>query len=503
MGVPNFVIDRFKVPIFLLPIYQAAGIQYGVPWEVLAAINEIESDYGRNLSVSSAGAVGWMQFLPSTWKRWGVDANRDGHRDPYNPPDAIFSAARYLKAAGAGRDVRTAIFAYNHAGWYVDSVMSRARVLAGYPADFVGALTGISQARFPVAGRATYPDAAKARQGIDIYAKQRAPVVAVSDGVVEKVGHSAGRGHYLVLQDVYGNRYTYSRLGSVRRVYRVPKRRGHRRGLAPLRNGSKLIGGTIIGRVGAPSGTRPAHLRFEVQPAGRSTPNIDPKPILDGWTLLASTSIYRASGNDALAGSFLPIGQVLLMPKPLLIRRVLADPRVKIYACGRRDVATGLIDQRVLATLEYLADSGLDPTVTALECGHGLMTTSGNVSEHSTGDAVDIAAINGTPILGHQGPGSIAELTVKRLMQLQGTIAPHQIISLMDFGANTLALHDHANHIHVGFKPRFGDTAAAAAQTSTLRPGQWQDLMQHLGRLVNPTVPTKPSRYALPAHGAE
>jgi hypothetical protein len=166
-------------------------------------------------------------------------------------------------------------------------------------------------------------------------------------------------------------------------------------------------------------------------------------------------------------------------------------------------VATGLIDQRVLATLEYLADSGLDPTVTALECGHGLMTTSGNVSEHSTGDAVDIAAINGTPILGHQGPGSIAELTVKRLMQLQGTIAPHQIISLMDFGANTLALHDHANHIHVGFKPRFGDTAAAAAQTSALRPGQWQDLMQHLGRLVNPTVPTKPSRYALPAHGAE
>src|SRR3954452_14397707 len=67
-GVPNFVIQKFRVPIFLLPIYQAAGIQYGIRWEVLAAINEIETDYGRNLNVSTAGAVGWMQFLPSTWK---------------------------------------------------------------------------------------------------------------------------------------------------------------------------------------------------------------------------------------------------------------------------------------------------------------------------------------------------------------------------------------------------------------------------------------------------
>jgi outer membrane biosynthesis protein TonB len=59
-AVPNFVIQRFRIPIFLLPIYQAAGIQYGVRWEVLAAINEIETDYGRNLNLSSAGAVGWM-----------------------------------------------------------------------------------------------------------------------------------------------------------------------------------------------------------------------------------------------------------------------------------------------------------------------------------------------------------------------------------------------------------------------------------------------------------
>src|SRR5436853_521237 len=98
--VPGYFIDSFRIPVFLLPIYQAAGIQYGVRWEILAAINEIETDYGRNVAVSSKGAVGWMQFLPSTWKRYGVDANNDGVKDPYNPVDAIFAAARYLRAAG-------------------------------------------------------------------------------------------------------------------------------------------------------------------------------------------------------------------------------------------------------------------------------------------------------------------------------------------------------------------------------------------------------------------
>ena len=109
--MPNFFIDKFRIPPFLLPIYQAAGIEYGIRWEVLAAINEIETDYGRNLNVSSAGALGWMQFMPATWKQYGVDANGDGRKDPYNPVDAIFAAARYLKAAGgdegpAPRDLR-------------------------------------------------------------------------------------------------------------------------------------------------------------------------------------------------------------------------------------------------------------------------------------------------------------------------------------------------------------------------------------------------------------
>jgi len=78
-------------------------LKYDVPWQVLAAINEIETDYGRNLSVSSAGAVGWMQFMPETWKKYGVDATGSGYADPYNPVDAIFAAARYLHAPAPRR----------------------------------------------------------------------------------------------------------------------------------------------------------------------------------------------------------------------------------------------------------------------------------------------------------------------------------------------------------------------------------------------------------------
>jgi hypothetical protein len=126
----NLLANGDSPPRFLIPIYMEAGRRFHVPWEVLAAINAVESDYGRNLSTSSAGAIGWMQFEPSTWKQWGMSV--DGHRvpNPYDPRDAIFSAARYLAAAGAERDLSGAIFSYNHAGWYVDMVLSRAKAIA-------------------------------------------------------------------------------------------------------------------------------------------------------------------------------------------------------------------------------------------------------------------------------------------------------------------------------------------------------------------------------------
>ena len=109
-------------------LWEAAGAAYGVPWAVLGAINKIESNFGQNMGPSSAGAVGWMQFMPSTWLRHGTDGNGDGLADPWNAEDAIYSAARYLAAAGAQDDLRRAVFAYNHADWYVEDVLNLAAV---------------------------------------------------------------------------------------------------------------------------------------------------------------------------------------------------------------------------------------------------------------------------------------------------------------------------------------------------------------------------------------
>ena len=77
---------------------------------------------------SSAGAIGWMQFMPSTWERWGVDADGDGIANPWSPEDAIPAAARYLAASGGQADILRAIFSYNHAQWYVDEVQQLAQL---------------------------------------------------------------------------------------------------------------------------------------------------------------------------------------------------------------------------------------------------------------------------------------------------------------------------------------------------------------------------------------
>ena len=84
-------------------------------------------------------------------------------------------------------------------------------------------------------------------------------------------------------------------------------------------------------------------------------------------------------------------------------------------------------------------------------------------------------------------------------MRLQGTIAPDQIISLLDLGGSTYAMGDHADHIHVGFRPLFGSNKKLGKQAlAVLKPGQWSDLLEQLRKIDNPVVPTKPSKYAIP-----
>ena len=625
LGVPNFFIEKFRIPPFLLPIYQAAGTQYGIPWQVLAAINEIETDYGRNLSVSSAGALGWMQFIPSSWATYGVDANGDGKKDPYNPVDAIFAAARYLRAAGGATNINQAIFAYNHADWYVQSVLLRAKLIGGMPADLVGSLTGLSQGHFPVAATATYADAlnskkatsqvqsgnaavadsaASGRRSIDIFSRAGAPVIAVNDGMIRAVGSDDKRGRYIVLQDVYGNIYTYSHLGKISATYPAAKeqqpavpvksdvetpptdaqpsapasagqqaakpvtpvssaRGGGPAGLTrpvkvrlfahpsrtasyaaggdqqvvdqsgpvagygsfdnyvgkvlglsrqdvvikPLKPGAQVIAGTILGGIEQADPQVAPHMTFAIRPAGRGAPAIDPKPMLDGWKLLEATAIYRAAGKNPFWGKDAKnpsIGQILLMSKTQLEQRVLSDPHVQIYDCGRQDIQTHVIDRRVLALLEFLSASGLRPYVSTLKCGHSYYVAGGGmVSEHSYGDAVDIAMVNGIPISGHQGAGSITDITERRIMTLQGSMQPNQLISLMTYPGVSYAWAqgDHADHIHVGFQPMFGDSSKLnATYGSALKPAQWVKLIDRINHIAEPVVPTKPSKYALPAN---
>jgi hypothetical protein len=128
-SLPASACSSSGVPPVLIPMYQRAAAAYSLGPQgpaVLAGINEIETAFGTNLNVSSAGAVGWMQFMPATWEGYGVDANGDGVADPFNPEDAIFAAASYLSANGMPADTYGAIFAYNHADWYVSEVLANA-----------------------------------------------------------------------------------------------------------------------------------------------------------------------------------------------------------------------------------------------------------------------------------------------------------------------------------------------------------------------------------------
>ncbi|MGC2374684.1 MAG: lytic transglycosylase domain-containing protein, partial [Solirubrobacteraceae bacterium] len=167
-------LDFYRIPLFLLPIYQAAAVQYGVPWPVLAGINEVETNFGTDLAVSTAGAVGWMQFMPETWLQYGVDALGAGYADPYNPVDAIFAAARYLHAAGASSNLRGAILAYNHSEAYVESVLLRARLFASYPPSVIATLTGLTEGSLPVTGAQLSP-LAIIPQGVDALSPAVAP----------------------------------------------------------------------------------------------------------------------------------------------------------------------------------------------------------------------------------------------------------------------------------------------------------------------------------------
>jgi murein DD-endopeptidase MepM/ murein hydrolase activator NlpD len=266
-----------QIPAQLLPLYARAAHDQRLGGRgifVLAAINKVETDFGRMLAVSSAGAVGWMQFMPATWAAYGLDGDGDGRRDPDNPADAVPAAARYLHANGAPRDWYAAIFAYNHADWYVNDVQSLAdsyqgtcRLDAATTASLPAAPPGTL--RWPVAGPVTSgfgPRSGRMHEGIDIAAPAGTPVTAAATGTVSFSGWADGYGNYVCVTHAAQLASCYAHLSRI-----------------DAQPGQHVSAGDIIGAVGCTGHCFGDHLHFETRlGSDPSAQPADPMPYLTG-----------------------------------------------------------------------------------------------------------------------------------------------------------------------------------------------------------------------------
>jgi hypothetical protein len=230
------------------------------------------------------------------------------------------------------------------------------------------------------------------------------------------------------------------------------------------------------GRLGAvPAG--PLGLRgVETLLARGRAPKVDPRAALRGWTPSESaieaaqarrqadrTLLGRISDDaafveraTALALYYRAVGLRALHTgleagKPRLAGRLLGDPRIQIYPGGRGDLEAERIDVRVLAVIAYLAATYGQVTVTSLESGHRLYARPGVVSAHVYGRAVDVAAVAGVSIEGHQQPDGITADAVRAILLLPEELQPKQVISLLGLGGPSFALANHYDHIHVGY----------------------------------------------------
>ena len=159
---------------------------------------------------------------------------------------------------------------------------------------------------------------------------------------------------------------------------------------------------------------------------------------------VALSHYYRAVGLRALVHG-------LETEKTRLGKKVLDDPRVTVYAGGRGDIESGRVNVRVLAAIEYLADSFGQVTVSCLISGHRLFARPGVISAHIYGLAADISEVGGVSIFGHQQPGGITERAVRDVLLLPPELMPKQVISLLGLGGPSFPLANHYDHIHIGY----------------------------------------------------
>jgi hypothetical protein len=422
------------VPAFLPPIYQAAAQAYDLgpagP-SILAAINEIESGFGQNLGPSSAGAEGWMQFMPSTWAMYGVDANADGVKDPNEPHDAIFAAARYLRAAGMPEDPEGAVFAYNHADWYVAEVMARAACFSGIGNGAVGGLSLIpkrqelvcapaddSRVQIPDAYMTAFQDAAGR------YELGQPGVWALA--AVARVESNFGKGmskHDLASRGPLGitadNWDHYAVDGD---------------GDGKVRHSSPADSAATLARMIWAAGDLRAGL-FQHNHAEWYVEAV----LQDAEAMKGSCQVKTVAYSVALPG---PTSAAINW------RNVELSNQLEMV-----DLQSGAIDPRIMNLLGAISQQHT-VTISALRSDHSKFTTGGNVSNHYYGRAMDIAAIDGVSCtnVSPDGPcGTIA----RQLGALPPGQEPTELIYCWDpdgpANPNGFAQADHCNHVHVGF----------------------------------------------------
>jgi hypothetical protein len=282
-------------------------------------------------------------------------------------------------------------------------------------------------------------------------------------------------------------------------------------GLQPLRSGSLVAAGTVLGHVSLPANAKDGHMEFAIAPAGDEE-TIDPAPILENWVKLQTAlHPHGAKSAESLLGA--TASEAFLFSKSRLQDEILSDPHIAMSGCSREVLASGQIDQRVLALIAYLSRSGLEPTIAALRCSGSRYDIAGYVSGAHLGDALAITDINGTPLAHHQGPGSITDTTIRTLLTLPARFAPHQIVSLMHYpgSQSTLARSDHGAYIEVAFevaKPALAAKAAHSAASGPSAPSplsvggelssaQWEALVTRVGALPSPALVSSPSSAAI------
>ena len=422
------------VPAFLGPIYQAAAQAYDLgpagP-SILAAINEIESGFGQNLGPSSAGAVGWMQFMPSTWAAYGVDADQDGIKDPNNPNDAIFAAARYLRAAGMPEDPEGAVFAYNHADWYVAEVMARAACFNGIGNGVIG--------------------------GLSLIPKRQELVCTPADGSQESIPDD----YMQAFEDAAG-RYELGQDGvwALAAVARVESNFG--KGMSPDRLTSTgplgitednwkqyAVDGDADGKIKhASPADSAATLARMIWASGDLRAGLFQHNHAE-WYVEAVLNDAEAMAGSCRAKT---VAYSVALPGPSVAAINWANVELS-NSLEMLDIQSGMIDPRILNIIGAISQQH-QIRISALRSDHSKLTAGGNVSNHYYGRAMDIAAIDGVPCTDVSPDGPCGTLA-RQLGALPAGQEPTELIYCFDpdgpANPNGFAQADHCDHVHVGF----------------------------------------------------